>query len=170
MYNIIKIRFCISLTLFLLISGFVQADQNNDFISFSIGQFDINDSKDSAEYRVEYLSGDISSISPSNLSLKPFYGIMVNGDDGMYVYSGLRKDINVRDNIFITPSFAIGYYDQESSKDLGYDLEFRSQLELSYQFESMNRIALSLNHISNASLGEENPGVESMVISFIRVF
>ena len=45
-----------------------------------------------------------------------------------------------------------------------------SQLELSYQFESMNRIALSLNHISNASLGEENPGVESMVISFIRVF
>ncbi len=54
MYNIIKIRLCISLALFLLISGFVKADQNNDFISFSIGQFDINDSKDSAEYRVEY--------------------------------------------------------------------------------------------------------------------
>ncbi len=170
MYNIIKIRFCISLTLFLLISGFVQADQNNDFISFSIGQFDINDSKDSTEYRIEYLSENISSISPSNLSLKPFYGIMVNGDDGMYIYSGLRKDINVKSNIFFTPSFAIGYYDQENSKDLGYDLEFRSQLELSYQFESMNRIALSLNHISNASLGGENPGVESIVISFIRVF
>tara|TARA_X000000950_G_scaffold158648_1_gene194453 strand:+ start:657 stop:1169 length:513 start_codon:yes stop_codon:yes gene_type:complete len=170
MYNFFNISFYFSLGLFLLISGFVQASENNNFISFSLGQFDINDSKDSAEYRVEYLSGDISSISPSNLSLKPFYGIMVNGDDGMYVYSGLRKDINVRDNIFITPSFAIGYYDQESSKDLGYDLEFRSQLELSYQFESMNRIALSLNHISNASLGEENPGVESMVISFIRVF
>ena len=95
---------------------------------------------------------------------------MVNGDDVLSVYSGLRKDINVKSNFFITPSFAIGYYYQEISKDLGYDLEFRSQLELSYQFESMNRIALSLNHISNASLGEENPGVESMVISFIRVF
>jgi hypothetical protein len=41
---------------------------------------------------------------------------------------------------------------------------------LSYQLESTNRIAISINHISNASLGEQNPGVESMVISFIRAF
>ena len=157
-----------SLFLFLLNTG--QASENKNYFSFSLGQFDINDSKDSAEYRIEFLSGDISRLSPSNLSLKSFYGIMVNGDDGLYVYSGLREDINLGDNIFFTPSFAIGYYDQENSKDLGYDLEFRSQLELSYQFQSMNRIGLSLNHISNASLGEQNPGVESMVISFIRVF
>jgi hypothetical protein len=165
-----KIRLHYLILATLLTFNFANASENENYLSLSIGQFDINDSKDSAEYRIEYLSGDISSISPSNLSLKPFYGIMVNGDDGAYVYSGLRKDINVKRNIFFTPSFAIGYYDQENSKDLGYDLEFRSQLELSYQFESMNRIALSLNHISNASLGEENPGVESMVISFIRVF
>ena len=156
--------------LFLLLFNTVQASENKNYLSFSLGQFDINDSKDSVEYRIEYLSGDTSSLLPSNLSLKPLYGIMVNRDDGMYIYSGLRKDINVRDSIFFTPSFAMGYYDQENSKDLGYDLEFRTQLELSYQFENMNRVALSLNHISNASLGEENPGVESMVISFIRVF
>ena len=165
-----KIRLYYLILITLLTVNFTQASENQDYLSFSIGQFDINDSKDSTEYRIEYLSGDISLMSPSSLSLKPFYGIMANGDDGMYVYSGLRKDINIKHNIIFTPSFAIGYYDQENSKDLGYDLEFRSQLELSYQFESMNRIALSLNHISNASLGEENPGVESMVISFIRVF
>ena len=165
-----KIRLYYLILTILIAPNFAKAIESQNYLSFSIGQFDINDSKDSAEYRIEYLSGNISSISPSNLSLKPFYGIMINGDDGMYVYTGLREDVNIKRNILFTPSFAIGYYDQENSKDLGYDLEFRSQLELSYQFESMNRIALSLNHISNASLGKENPGVESMVISFIRVF
>ena len=102
--------------------------------------------------------------------MKSFYGAMMNGDDGKYFYAGLRKDIEVSKNIYFTPSFAIGYYDQGKSKELGYDLEFRSQLELSYQLESANRIAISINHISNASLGAKNPGVESIVISFIRAF
>ena len=161
----------LSVIIFLIsINSLAIADTSKNYLSTSIGQFDINDTKDSAEYRIEYLKGSISKLSPGNLSLKPFYGAMINGDDGKYFYSGLRKDIVLSDKTYLTPSFAIGYYDQGKSKDLGYDLEFRSQLEISYKLESMNRIAISINHISNASLGEQNPGVESMVISFIRAF
>ena len=161
----------LSVIIFLIsINSLAIADTDKNYLSTSIGQFDINDTKDSAEYRIEYLKGSISKLSPGNLSLKPFYGAMINGDDGKYFYSGLRKDIVLSDKTYLTPSFAIGYYDQGISKDLGYDLEFRSQLEISYKLESMNRIAISINHISNASLGEQNPGVESMVISFIRAF
>tara|TARA_B110001450_G_scaffold122732_1_gene115619 strand:- start:392 stop:892 length:501 start_codon:yes stop_codon:yes gene_type:complete len=161
----------LSIIIFLIsINSLAIADTGKNYLSTSIGQFDINDTKDSAEYRIEYLKGSISKLSPGNLSLKPFYGAMINGDDGKYFYSGLRKDIVLSDKTYLTPSFAIGYYDQGKSKDLGYDLEFRSQLEISYKLESMNRIAISINHISNASLGEQNPGVESMVISFIRAF
>ena len=165
-----KIRFFFSLVLTLFMSGFTQANDDQNYLSTSFGQFDINDTKDSAEYRIEFLSGNISNILPGNLSLKPFYGAMLNADDGKYFYTGLRKDIVLNDKTYLTPSFAVGYYDQGKSKDLGYDLEFRSQLEISYKLESMNRIAISINHISNASLGEQNPGVESMVISFIRAF
>ena len=161
----------LSVIIFLIsINSLAIADTDKNYLSTSIGQFDINDTKDSAEYRIEYLKGSISKLSPGNLSLKPFYGAMINGDDGKYFYSGLRKDIVLSDKTYLTPSFAIGYYDQGKSKDLGYDLEFRSQLEISFKLESMNRIAISINHISNASLGEQNPGVESMVISFIRAF
>ena len=161
----------LSVIIFLIsINSLAIADTGKNYLSTSIGQFDINDTKDSAEYRIEYLKGSISKLSPGNLSLKPFYGAMINGDDGKYFYSGLRKDIVLSDKTYLTPSFAIGYYDQGKSKDLGYDLEFRSQLEISFKLESMNRIAISINHISNASLGEQNPGVESMVISFIRAF
>jgi hypothetical protein len=104
------------------------------------------------------------------VDLKYFYGAMMNSDDGKYFYTGLRKDVKASKNIYFTPSFAVGYYDQGKSKNLGYDLEFRSQLELSYRLESANRIAISINHISNASLSEQNPGVESIVISIIRAF
>jgi hypothetical protein len=165
-----KIRFFYSLISIFFLITFAQANDDEDYISTSIGQFDINDTKDSVEYRIEYLKGSISKLSPGNLSLKPFYGAMMNGDDGKYFYSGLRKDIVLSNKTYLTPSFAVGYYDQGKSKNLGYDLEFRSQLEFSYKLESKNRIAISVNHISNASLGEQNPGVESMVISFIRVF
>ena len=63
----------------------------------------------------------------------------------------------------------IGYYDRGNSKDLGHNLEFRSQIEFSYQI-GLNRIGFNLNHISNASIGDTNPGTESATISLIRSF
>ena len=37
------------------IPGLAVEDDKTDYISVSIGQFDINDTKDSVEYRIEYL-------------------------------------------------------------------------------------------------------------------
>ena len=65
----------------------VKAD---DQLSFSIGQFDINDTFDSAEMRLEYLYGQ--NFYNNNFDLKPFVGAMFNSDSGKYIYSGLRKD------------------------------------------------------------------------------
>ena len=136
--------------------------------SFSVGQFDINyKDKDSSEIRFEYLYGN--NLFSNNYDLKPFLGVMRNGDNGKYVYSGLRKDIGISEKWFFTPSFALGYYDRGDSKDLGYNLEFRSQIEISYKLKS-SRIGFNLNHISNASIGDTNPGTESATISLIRPF
>ena len=85
------------------IQGLAVADDKTDYISASIGQFDINDTKDSAEYRVEYLNGGVSKFSPGEADLKSFYGAMINGDDGKYFYAGLRKDIEASKNIYFTP-------------------------------------------------------------------
>ena len=107
-------------------------------------------------------------MAPMN-GLKPFIGAMLNGDSGKYAYAGLRKDFTVSKKWNFTPSFALGYYDRGDSKDLGYNLEFRSQIELSYEMGE-NRIGFNLNHISNASLGDTNPGTESATVSLIRSF
>ena len=60
----------------------------------------------------------------------------------------------------ITPSFAPGYYDKGNGKELYFNLEFRSQLEIAFRFTNGARIGASIGHISNASLGPPNPGVE----------
>ena len=156
-------------TFLILIScGFSAQSNEENMWSFSLGQFDIYyKDRDSSEIRFEYLYGN--NLFSNNYDLKPFLGVMRNGDDGTYFYSGLRRDIEISEKWFFTPSFALGYYDRGDSKDLGYNLEFRSQIEFSYKLKS-SRIGFNLNHISNASIGDTNPGTESATISLIRPF
>ena len=144
----------------------VSAENQNSW-SFSMGQFDVNDSNDSSEIRLERLSGKNMF---GDMELKPFVGFMMNGDDGKYFYSGLRKNYSISSKWIFTPSFAAGYYDRDRSKDLGHNIEFRSQIEFSRDIGNQNRIGFNLNHISNASIGDTNPGVESATISIIRPF
>ncbi len=154
--------------LILVLYGFSAQSNDKNMWSFSLGQFDVNyKDKDSSEIRFEYLYAN--NFLKNNYDLKPFLGVMRNGDNGKYIYSGLRKDIEISENWFFTPSFALGYYDRGDSKDLGYNLEFRSQIEFSYKLKS-SRIGFNLNHISNASIGDTNPGTESATISLIRPF
>ena len=153
--------------LILVLYGFSAQSNDENMWSFSLGQFDVTDTVDSSEIRFEYLYANNFLIN--NYDLKPFLGVMRNGDNGKYIYSGLRKNIGISEKWFFTPSFALGYYDRGNSKDLGYNLEFRSQIEFSYKLKS-SRIGFNLNHISNASIGDTNPGTESATISLIRPF
>ena len=133
-----------------------------------MGQFDVNYRDQlSSEIRLEYLYG--KKFYENSFNLKQFIGVMRNGDNGSYLYTGLRKDIEVSSKWNFTPSFALGYYDRGKSLDLGYNPEFRSQIEFSYALGE-SRIGFNLNHISNASLGDTNPGTESATVSLIRSF
>ena len=69
-------------------------------------------------------------------------------------------------NFIFTPSFGVGYYDNGSGKNLGNDVQFRTTLEVSYTLKSKNRIGLSIGHISNANLGDKNPGAEIISLTY----
>ena len=66
----------------------------------------------------------------------------------------------------LVPSFAPGLYFKNNSKDLHFVVEFRTQLEAIFVIPNKLRTGVSFNHISNASLGKSNPGVESIAITF----
>ena len=75
-------------------------------------------------------------------------------------------DVFLGRRIVTTLSFAPGYYHKGASKNLGYDLEFRSQLEISYRLDDRSRLGLSISHMSNASIGDKNPGTENLMVTY----
>ncbi len=112
------------------------------------------------EARLEYRSAERLWI------LKPFGGVMANSVGTLHAFAGVLLDVYLGEHFVLTPSFAPGLYSAGKGKDLGFPVEFRSQVEVSYRFWNGSRIGIGMNHISNAKLGRINPGIEALSITF----
>lgn len=129
-------------------------------IAVYAGQYSIfDDHFDSVMFGGEYRWADIWH------GIRPTIGAFNNSDDAIYGYAGIYWDLPLGPFV-LSPGVAGGYYHRGNSKDLGNDFEFRDTLELTYAFESGQRLGLQLTHLSNASLGEDNPGVETLQVVF----
>ena len=151
--------FCVAALAMIFLAQPARAD-DPDFIAFSAGVFDLGKDQTAAEGRLEYRS---------DLKLwvfKPFAGVMATSDAGAYGYAGVLVDMFFGNRTVVTLSFAPGGYVMGDGKDLGYDLEFRSQIEVAYRFDNRARLGLALSHMSNASIGDKNPGTESLMLTY----
>jgi len=72
--------------------------------------------------------------------------------------------------INLTPSFTPGLYSEGNGKDLGHILEFKSEIQLSVDLLKNSHLGFSYNHISNASLGDNNPGANNYMFNFFKNF
>tara|TARA_B100000963_G_scaffold335788_1_gene330250 strand:+ start:2678 stop:3205 length:528 start_codon:yes stop_codon:yes gene_type:complete len=148
---------------------------------FGVGIYDIkfdgSSTKQATDFRFERrLDKSLFDIGPKEdnfFFLKPFFGIEYTSDSATYFLSGIYVEDNLgqlfegrKNKLFFTPSFGAGIYDDGSGKKLGNDIQFRTSLEISYELKNKNRIGVSLSHISNANLGNKNPGVEILSISY----
>jgi len=140
--------------------GLANAEDDPDFLVIGIGGFDVNDDDSTFQGRIEYRS------DRRFLLFKPMAGFMVTGEAGLYGYGGVLADLYFGRRWTVTPSFAVGAYEEGSGKDLGGTLEFRSAIELGYRLDDRARIAIAFDHISNASLYDANPGTESVVVIY----
>ena len=61
-------------------------------------------------------------------------------------------------------------YNYGDGKDLGSPLEFKSEVQMSFNVSDSTHFGMSYNHISNASLGDKNPGANSYMINFLKQF
>ena len=160
----------ILLFIMLVTSNQVLANENsNHQYNFFTGNFDFSDDKQAAllvglQHQNESLKRDtlIGNISPIT-------GGFITENSAIYIYSGFEWNVDVGDLIF-TPSFAPGLYHEGDGKDLGHVLEFKSEIQLSYKLSKDANIGFSYNHISNASLGDKNPGANSYMFNFIKNF
>ena len=134
-------------------------NNNPGYLSLGVGYYDINDNKSTVELRLE------QRLDKSFQFFQTFVGLMSTGDKAFYGYGGIALDWVYRDFI-ITPSFAAGLYVNGDGKDLGHAIEFRSALEVAYEFKNLHRLGLMFYHLSNASLSDNNPGTEVLSLSY----
>ncbi len=148
---------------------------------FGLGIYDIkfdgSEKNQTTDFRYEYRSDksllDIGPEEDNFFFLKPFFGFEYTNDSATYFLSGIYFEDNLgelfegdKSKFFFTPSLGAGIYDDGSGKKLGNDLQFRTSLEVSYELKNKNRIGISFSHISNANLGDKNPGVEILSFSY----
>ncbi len=140
--------------------GLSAAEEEPDFLALSVGAFDFDDDDTSAEFRAEYRSDLRFWI------FTPFLGLMFNSDGGVYGYGGLGLDIFLGRRFVATPNAAFGAYAKGDSKNLGSTLEFRTGIELAYRLDDRSRVGVAINHTSNASIDDRNPGANSLVLTY----
>ena len=165
----IKILSAVILTLFSLT---VSAEENvsEHQYNFYTGNFDFSDDKQKAilfgfQHQNENLERNTFLGNAS-----PITGGFITENSAAYVYTGVEWNYVMGDKIKFTPSFAPGFYHEGDGKDLGHALEFKTEVQLSYSISESTNLGMSYNHISNASLGDKNPGANSYMFNFLKRF
>ena len=101
--------------------------------------------------------------------ISPITGGFLTDKSAFYLFTGAQAEYDLG-LIKITPSFAPGYYNYGDGKDLGSALEFKSEVQVSFNLSDNTELGMSYNHISNASLGDKNPGANSYMFNFLKQF
>jgi lipid A 3-O-deacylase len=145
----------ITLVLALALAG--AGNAHADTLGFAIGSYDIDGSHSATDFRVDYEYATSVWLD----DLKPWLGVQATTDGSLWLGGGLLYDWQFAESWHLKPGVGVGYYSRGSSDlDLGYPVEFRTQLELAKDLNPNNSLGLAVSHLSNANLDSVNPGVE----------
>ena len=143
--------------------------ENDHEWNFYSGMFDFSDDgKRASLFGIQHQNETLTRESIFG-TISPVTGFMMTADNATYAYTGVQAQYKVG-KLNIIPSFTPGLYGEGNGKDLGHILEFKSEVQLSIDIFSNSELGFSYNHISNASLGDKNPGANSYMFNFLKRF
>ena len=164
----------IFITLFFIFCSFstsaeeLSNNQNTEFNVYT-GVFDFSDDgKKSNLFGFQHQNENLNRDTFLG-NLSPVTGGLITADNAAYVYTGVQAQYKIGALNF-TPSFTPGLYHEGDGKDLGHVIEFKSELQFSFDLSNNSLLGFSYNHISNASLGDKNPGANSYMFNFFKTF
>ena len=169
MKKITTFFFVALLFLFPIKDIFAEENTNETELNFFTGIFDFSDDNQaSGILGLQHQNEDLYRQSFFG-KLSPITGGFLTEKNAFYLYTGIQAEYDLG-FLKVTPSFAPGYYNYGNGKDLGYPLEFKSEIQLSFDLSESTHLGMSYNHISNASLGSKNPGANSYMFNFLKNF
>ena len=154
---------------FLSLANSEDKKSNDTELNFFTGMFDFSDTNAASGLLGIQHQNDALFRKSFLGKLSPITGGFLTENNAFYLYTGAQAEYDL--GLFtITPSFAPGYYNSGDGKDLGSALEFKSEIQMSLNLSNSTEFGMSYNHISNASLGDKNPGANSYMINFLKQF
>ncbi len=134
-------------------------DQPPPLLLFGSGYWDAGHNHSEAIFEVEYRWDKyyFSHIRPQAVLIFPELR-------STFIGMGLGFEVYTAKHLVFTPNITPGVYFKGSGKDLGYPIEFRSALEMTYEWDNCVRVGCQFYHISNASLGRHNPGANALML------
>ena len=169
-----KIKIILPFLFLFLLTGISKSEEkkesfNDHQISFYTGTFDFSDDgKRAGLFGFQHQNVNLNRSSFLG-KLSPITGFLLTKDNAGYLYTGVQAEYKIG-KLNIIPSFTPGLYGEGQGKDLGHIIEFKSELQLSLDIFSQSELGFSYNHISNASLGDKNPGANSYMFNFLKRF
>ena len=166
-----KTLFIVILTLlFFPINAEENKSSNDHQYNFYTGNFDFSDDKQKSilfgfQHQNETLERNFLIGNAS-----PITGGFITENSAAYIYTGVEWNYDLGNKLVFTPSFAPGLYSEGNGKDLGHILEFKTEVQATYAISKDSSIGMSYNHISNASLGDKNPGANSYMFNFLKKY
>jgi len=146
-----------------------KSNNKNTQLNFYTGMFDFSDHGQRAMlFGIQHQNEDLQRKTFLG-NLSPITGGFFTENSAVYVYSGVEWNFDLG-KINFTPSFAPGLYGEGDGKDLGHILEFKTEVQASLDISKNSSFGVSYNHISNASLGDKNPGANNYTFNFLKKF
>lgn len=132
-----------------------------DYLTPYVGSFDALKSGRTTQFGLEY------RFREWDYGVRPTLGANVDTEGALYGYGGINWEIPIASTGFsIIPNFMAGLFSRGDGRRLGGPIEFRTGIEVDYQFANAHRVGLAFNHISNANIYERNPGAETLLINY----
>ena len=137
--NILKV-----LTVLVIFSSQVLADDSNNELSFYTGTFDVIDKEGDDKttlFGIEHKNPDLFRDTFLG-KFKPVSGGFITGNSSVYLYTGIEGQYGVGP-LKILPSFTPGYYEKGDGKDLGSVLEFKSEIKFGLDIFENSKLSYS---------------------------
>lgn len=100
--------------------------------------------------------------------IQPSVGFLGTTENAQYGYFGLSLDLFFGNCkcFLLTPGLAAGWYIDGDDIKMGSRIQFKSGADITYRFRNNVRISLAISHLSNAGIGDYNPGSETAMIRY----
>ena len=160
----LKFSFSVAIVLWLAVGPAVAGNKDPAFIKLGAGDAGsvFADRDQAGVFSIEYRAGPELEF----FHIRPSLGAFGTTDASIYGWFGLSGDIFFGRRIVLTLGSAVGFYLDGEGQDLGHVLEFRSGLDLAYRFDNRSRLGIGVSHLSNANIGEKNPGTETVMLIY----